>query len=113
MAYTTHALSSDSWYHLSTDTTLIIITSAGSGSVGIYRITEPNNASPSNGDIKIITNASSKTVYLKSTKPSGATYNSNIKVPNYDGDDFHIHENTSVMLVYYGGYWRVQTDKGQ
>jgi hypothetical protein len=115
MAYTTHALSSDTWYHISSDATLIVITSAGSGSVGIYRITGPNNASPSNGDIKIITNASSneRMVYLKTTKPSGATYNSNIKVPDYDGNDFHLYENTSIMLVYYGGYWRVQTDKGQ
>jgi hypothetical protein len=114
MAYTTLAIPADTWYHISTDTTLIIITSAGSGSTGIYRITGPDNSSPSNGDIKIITNATdNKTVYLKSTKPSGATYNSNIKVPNYDGNDFHIHENSSVTLVYYGGYWRVQTDKGQ
>jgi len=113
MAYTTHTLSADTWYHISTDVALIIITSAGSGSVGIYRITGPDNSTPSNGDIKIITNATDRTVYLKTTKPSGATYNSNIKVPNYDGNDFNLHENSSIMLVYYGGYWRVQTDKGQ
>ena len=29
------------------------------------------------------------------------------------GSDFILYENTSIMLVYYGGYWRVQTDKGQ
>ena len=115
MAYTTHALSANTWYHISTDVTLIIITSAGSGSVGIYRITGSGNSTPSNGDIKIITNATNdKTVYLKTTKPSGATYNSNIKVPTtYDGSDFNLHENSSIMLVYYGGYWRVQTDRGQ
>ena len=115
MAYTSHTLSANTRYHLATDTTLVIITSAGDGA-GIYRITGAGNSNPNNGDIKIITNATSgtRTVLLMATKPSTATYASNIKVPlAYDGNDFNLYENSSVTLVYYGGYWRVQTDSGQ
>lgn len=106
--YTTHSLSANTNYHISNDTTLIILTSVGDGG-SIYRITGPGGASPNNGDVRIIMNTSPTHYCLLKENVT----NSNIKVLVNGGPWFRILQNSIVVMVYYNGYWRIQTDWGQ
>lgn len=107
LAYTTHALSGSTNYNLSSDTTLVVLTSVGENA-GIYRMTVSGNT-PSNGDVRIILNASSsQSCILKSD-----VVNSNIRIILGGGPWFRVLPGSIVFLVYYGGYWMVQTDYGQ
>jgi hypothetical protein len=106
--HTTHVLNANTNYHLSNDTALIILTSVGDGG-SIYRITGVGGVSPNNGDVRILMNTSSVNYcFLKSD-----VTNSNIKVLVNSGPWFRILQNSIVVLVYYNGYWRIQTDWGQ
>ncbi|SFU36506.1 hypothetical protein SAMN05216364_100627 [Porphyromonadaceae bacterium KHP3R9] len=106
--YTSHSLSASTNYHLSTDTTLIVLTSVGDGA-GIYRITNSGGSSPSNGDIKVIVNTSPTNYAILK---DGIT-NGNIRVLLNGGPWFRILQNSIAVLVYYGGYWRIHTNWGQ
>jgi len=106
--HTTHVLNANTNYHLGNDTALIILTSVGDGG-SIYRITGVGGVSPNNGDVRILMNTSSVNYcFLKSD-----VTNSNIKVLVNSGPWFRILQNSIVVLVYYNGYWRIQTDWGQ
>lgn len=106
--YTTHSLSANTNYHISNDTTLIILTSVGDGG-SIYRITGSGGASPNNGDVRIIMNTSPTHYCLLKENVT----NSNIKVLVNGGPWFRILQNSIVVMVFYNGYWRIQTDWGQ
>ena len=109
--YTTHSLStSDQIYVLSNDCTIAVLTSVAVNAKINCILTSGSN--PVNGEVKIITNAGSNIVYLVTTDT--VDYNSNIKVtPNLTNGNFDLDPNSSIMLIYYDGYWRIQTDKGQ
>ena len=108
MAYITRDLSANTNYHISTDTTLIILTSVGDGG-SIYRMTGAGGATPNNGDVRIIMNTSSVHYCILKSDVT----NSNIKVLLNSGPWFRILQDSIVVLVYYDGYWRIQTDWGQ
>ena len=102
--YYTIALSSSMNYTISTNKTIIILTSITSGA-GILKILNDSSSTPSYGQLKIIVNAFTQEIRLKCP-----TTGSNIK-NQATNDDFLIYGNSLAILVYYGGYWRPQMDR--
>jgi len=107
MAYSTLAMVDNTIYTINTDTSLLVVTSAGSNS-GIFKINAGGGGvSPTNGMVKIVLNVSTSIVRFKCT-----TAGSNIKYHQIN-QEFQLGGNALAILVYYGGYWRIHMDWGQ
>lgn len=110
--YNTYTLYSGTIYSLGSDTTLMVLTYVGSGAQ-IFRLTT-TGGTPSNGEVRIIVNAATNRVLFNKNHVDQYGNQSNLKIPSgYGGGNFELHEGSCVFLVYYGGYWLLQVDRGQ
>lgn len=110
--YNTYTLNSGTIYSLGSDTTLMVLTYVGSGAQ-IFRLTT-TGGTPSNGEVRIIVNAATNRVIFNKNHVDQYGNQSNLKIPSgYGGGNFELHEGSCVFLVYYGGYWLLQVDRGQ
>lgn len=110
-SYVTMSLYSNTWHHVSNDVALTVITSVGSGNPGIYRINGPNNSN-TNGTVRYILNATNLWANLYNSAPNNASYSSNFRFQK-NMSTWSIPPYSSVMLVYYGGYWYPCNDWGR
>ncbi len=110
--YNTYTLYSGTIYSLGSDTTLMVLTYVGSGAQ-IFRLTT-TGSTPLNGEVRIIVNAGTNRVIFNKNHVDQYGNQSNLKIPSgYGGGNFELHEGSCVFLVYYGGYWLLQVDRGQ
>jgi len=111
-AYNTFSIYSDEIKSIGSDTMLNVLTYVGANAQ-IFRILT-RGAEPSNGEIKIIANAGTNRVIFNKNYVDQYGNQSNLKIPSgYGGGNFELHEGSCVFLVYYGGYWLLQVDRGQ
>lgn len=110
LGYTTHGIADNTTLQISTDTSLIAITSVGTnaGISHIYR--SPGTTAPAAGDIVYILNASTVN-HIAFRGASGGT--SNIRTQNGNPGNWSLYKRSIATLIYYGGYWHVQTDTSQ
>jgi hypothetical protein len=110
--YNTYTLYSGTIYSLGSDTTLMVLTYVGSDAQ-IFRLTT-TGSTPLNGEVRIIVNAGTNRVIFNKNHVDQYGNQSNLKIPSgYGGGNFELHEGSCVFLVYYGGYWLLQVDRGQ
>ena len=104
--YVTASLNANTNTTVDTDVSMLVYTSVGGGG-SIVKILI-NGATPMNGTMVIVYNASGTDIILKDQISGG-----NIRT-GYAGGPWHrILPNTYTKLIYYSGYWRLHTDWGQ
>jgi hypothetical protein len=108
LAYITVDIANDTTLQVSTDVSLVIITSVGSNAGISHIFRTPGTTAPSSGDVIYIVNYSDNHITFRNDNLG----NSNIRNQNGPGQ-WKLYKQSNATLIFYGGYWHVHADASQ